>query len=145
MKEGVLAGYPMVNLKATLVDGSYHAVDSSEMAFKTAASIAYKEGLPKANPVILEPVGTAKVLVPNNYTGDVVGDLNKRRGRILGMNPIDNINTEVEAIVPASEMKKYATDLRALTNGRGVFSYEITNYEEAPAVIAQQVIAEAKK
>ncbi len=144
MKEGVLAGYPMVNLKATLMDGSYHAVDSSEMAFKTAASIAYKEGLPKANPVILEPVGTAKVLVPNNYTGDVVGDLNKRRGRILGMNPVDNINTEVEAIVPASEMKKYATDLRALTNGRGSFNYEITNYEEAPAVIAEQVIKEAK-
>ncbi len=144
MKEGVLAGYPMVNLKATLMDGSYHAVDSSEMAFKTAASIAYKEGLPKANPVILEPVGTAKVLVPNNYTGDVVGDLNKRRGRILGMNPVDNVNTEVEAIVPASEMKKYATDLRALTNGRGSFSYEITNYEEAPQVIAEQVIKEAK-
>ena len=145
MKEGVLAGYPMVNLKATLMDGSYHAVDSSEMAFKTAASIAYKEGLPKANPVILEPVGTAKVLVPNNYTGDVVGDLNKRRGRILGMNPVDNINTEIEAIVPASEMKKYATDLRALTNGRGSFDYEITNYEEAPVVIAEQVIKEAKQ
>ena len=145
MKEGVLAGYPMVNLKATLLDGSYHAVDSSEMAFKTAASIAYKEGLPKANPVILEPVGTVKVLVPNNYTGDVVGDLNKRRGRILGMNPVDNINTEVEAIVPASEMKKYATDLRALTNGRGSFNYEITNYEEAPAVIAEAVIKEAKQ
>ena len=145
MKEGVLAGYPMVNLKATLMDGSYHAVDSSEMAFKTAASIAYKEGLPKANPVILEPVGTAKVLVPNNYTGDVVGDLNKRRGRILGMNPVDNVNTEIEAIVPASEMKKYATDLRALTNGRGSFDYEITNYEEAPVVIAEQVIKEAKQ
>jgi len=145
MKEGVLAGYPMVNLKATLLDGSYHAVDSSEMAFKTAASIAYKEGLPKANPVILEPVGTAKVLVPNNYTGDVVGDLNKRRGRILGMNPVDNINTEVEAIVPASEMKKYATDLRAITNGRGSFSYEITNYEEAPQIVAEKVIKEAKQ
>ena len=144
MKEGVLAGYPMVNLKATLMDGSYHAVDSSEMAFKTAASIAYKEGLPKANPVILEPVGSAKVLVPNHYTGDVVGDLNKRRGRILGMNPVDNVNTEIEAIVPASEMKKYATDLRALTNGRGSFNYEITNYEEAPQVIAEQVIKEAK-
>ena len=145
MKEGVLAGYPMVNLKATLMDGSYHAVDSSEMAFKTAASIAYKEGLPKANPVILEPVGNAKVLVPNNYTGDVVGDLNKRRGRILGMNPVDNISTEIEAIVPASEMKKYATDLRAITNGRGSFSYEVTNYEEAPQVIAEQVIKEAKQ
>ncbi len=145
MVEGVLAGYPMVNLKATLLDGSYHAVDSSEMAFKMAASIAYKEGIPKAKPVILEPVGTAKVLVPNSYTGDVVGDLNKRRGRILGMNPLDANSTEVEAIVPASEMNKYATDLRALTNGRGSFDYEITNYEEAPQVIADKIIAEAKK
>mgnify|MGYP003309445846 CR=1 FL=1 len=115
------------------------------MAFKTAAALAYREGLPKANPVILEPVGTAKALVPNQYTGDVVGDLNKRRGRILGMNPIDSVNTEIEAIVPASEMKKYATDLRALTNGRGSFSYEVTNYEEAPQVIAEQVIKEAKE
>ncbi len=141
MTEGVLAGYPMVNLKATLLDGSYHAVDSSEMAFKTAASIAYKEGIPKAKPVILEPVGTAKVVVPNAYTGDVVGDLNKRRGRILGMNPLDAVSTEVEAIVPASEMNKYATDLRALTNGRGSFEYEITNYEEAPQIIAEKIIA----
>ena len=145
MVEGVLAGYPMVNLKATLLDGSYHAVDSSEMAFKTAASIAYKEGIPKAKPVILEPVGTAKVVVPNAYTGDVVGDLNKRRGRILGMNPIDAVSTEVEAIVPASEMNKYATDLRALTNGRGSFEYEITNYEEAPQIIADRIIAQANK
>jgi len=145
MAEGVLAGYPMVNLKATLLDGSYHAVDSSEMAFKTAASIAYKEGIPKAKPVILEPVGTAKVVVPNSYTGDVVGDLNKRRGRILGMNPLDANSTEVEAIVPASEMNKYATDLRALTNGRGSFDYEITNYEEAPQMIADKIIAESKK
>ncbi len=145
MKEGVLAGYPMVNLKATLVDGSYHSVDSSEMAFKMAAAIAYREGLPKANPVILEPVGTAKILVPNAYTGDVIGDLNKRRGRILGMNPVDNTNTEIEAIVPASEMKKYATDLRAITNGRGSFEYEVTNYEEAPQVVAEKVIAESKK
>ena len=145
MTEGVLAGYPMVNLKATLLDGSYHAVDSSEMAFKTAASIAFKEGIPKAKPVILEPVGTAKVVVPNAYTGDVVGDLNKRRGRILGMNPIDAVSTEVEAIVPASEMNKYATDLRALTNGRGSFAYEITNYEEAPQIIADKIIAESKK
>ncbi len=144
MKEGVLAGYPVVNLKATLYDGSYHAVDSSEMAFKTAASIAYKEGLSKANPVILEPVGTAKVVVPNQYTGDVVGDLNKRRGRILGMNPVEGNQTEVEAIVPASEMKRYATDLRTLTSGRGNFDYEITGYEEAPQVIADKIIAEAK-
>lgn len=145
MKEGVLAGYPMTNLKATLVDGSYHSVDSSEMAFKTAATLAYKEGLPKANPVILEPVGTVKVVAPSACTGDVVGDLNKRRGRILNMIPLDNVDTEVEAIVPAREMLKYATDLKALTNGRGSFSYEITNYEEAPQIVADAVIAEAKK
>lgn len=145
MKEGVLAGYPMVNLKATLVDGSYHPVDSSEMAFKTAAAIAYKEGLPKANPIILEPVGTVKIVVPNSYTGDVVGDLNKKRGRILGMVPVDNICTEIEAIAPAGEMRKYATDLKALTNGRGNFEYEITGYEEAPQIVAEAVIAEAKR
>ena len=145
MKEGVLAGYPVVNLKATLLDGSYHPVDSSEMAFKTAASMAFKEGLPKANPVILEPVGTAKITVPNSYTGDITGDLNKRRGRILGMTPIDNNITEIEAIVPADEMKKYATELKALTNGRGAFSYEVTNYEEAPYNIAEKVIAKAKQ
>ncbi len=145
MKEGVLAGYPMTNLKATLVDGSYHSVDSSEMAFKTAASIAYKEGLPKAHPVLLEPVGNVKVVAPNAYTGDIVGDLNKRRGRILSMTPIDHVDTEIEAIVPASEMQKYATDLKALTNGRGSFEYEITSYEEAPQIVAEAVIAQSKK
>lgn len=144
MKEGVLAGYPMTNLKATLVDGSYHSVDSSEMAFKTAATLAYREGLPKANPVILEPVGNVKVVAPNAYTGDLVGDLNKRRGRILSMTPMDQNDTEIEAVVPAAEMKKYATDLKALTNGRGSFVYEITNYEEAPQTVAEVVIAEAK-
>ena len=144
MKEGILAGYPVVNLKATLLDGSYHPVDSSEMAFKTAASMAFKEGLPKANPVILEPVGTVKVTVPNNYTGDITGDLNKRRGRILGMTPLENNATEIEAIVPADEMKKYATELKALTNGRGVFSYDVTNYEEAPYNVAEKVIANSK-
>ncbi len=145
MKEGVLAGYPMTNLKATLVDGSYHSVDSSEMAFKTAAALAYKEGLPKANPILLEPVGTVKVIAPSVCTGDVVGDLNKRRGRILNMTPVDNVDTEIEAIVPAAEMQRYATDLKALTNGRGSFEYEITNYEEAPQIVADAVIAEAKK
>jgi len=145
MKEGVLAGYPMVNLKATLLDGSYHPVDSSEMAFKTAASMAFKEGLPKANPVILEPVGTAKICVPNDYTGDITGDLNRRRGRILGMNPLENGHTEIEAIIPADEMKKYATDLKAMTNGRGSFVYDITGYEEAPHNVAQKVIEKSKQ
>lgn len=144
MQHGVLAGYPVVNLKATLLDGSYHPVDSSEMAFKTAASIAFKEGLPKAKPVILEPVGTVKATVPNSCTGDVVGDLNRRRGRILGMNPKDEKNTEVEAIVPAAEMLKYATDLRALSNGRGSFEFVRTGYEETPPNISEKIIEAAK-
>ena len=145
MKEGVLAGYPVVNLKATLLDGSYHPVDSSEMAFKTAASMAFKDGLPKANPVILEPVGTAKITVPNDCTGDITGDLNRRRGRILGMNPLDNGRTEIEAIIPADEMKKYATDLKAMSNGRGSFVYDVTGYEEAPHNVAEKVIAKSKQ
>jgi len=145
MLKGVLAGYPVVNLKATLLDGSYHPVDSSEAAFKTAAAIAYKEGLVKANPVILEPVGTLKVTVPNAYTGDITGDITKRRGRILGMNPAGASATEIEASVPASEMLKYATDLSALSNSRGTFEFTQTGYEEAPAHISAKIIEEAKK
>jgi len=145
MLKGVLAGYPVVNLKATLLDGSYHPVDSSEAAFKTAAAIAYKEGLAKANPVILEPVGTLKVTVPNAYTGDITGDITKRRGRILGMNPAGASATEIEASVPASEMLKYATDLSALSNSRGTFEFTQTGYEEAPAHISAKIIEEAKK
>ncbi len=144
MQHGVLAGYPVVNLKATLLDGSYHPVDSSEMAFKTAASIAFKEGLPKAKPIILEPVGTVKAVVPNSCAGDVVGDLNRRRGRILGMKPKDAKNTEVEAIVPAAEMLKYATDLRALSNGRGTFEFVKTGYEETPPNVSEKIIEAAK-
>ena len=145
VKCGVLAGYPVVNLKATLVDGSYHSVDSSEMAFKTAANLAYKAGLAQANPVLLEPVGRLKVKARNDYTGDIVGDINKRRGRVLGMNPMDKNITEVEAEVPVSEMAKYAIDLRALTNGRGKFSFAFDHYEEAPYNICEKVIAESKK
>ena len=145
MQKGVLAGYPVVNLKATLLDGSYHPVDSSEAAFKTAASIAYKEGLAKANPVILEPVGTLKVTVPNSYTGDVTGDLNRRRGRILGMNPIGHSTTEIEATVPASEMLKYATELCALSNSRGSFTFTQTGYEEAPPNISAKIVEAAKQ
>ena len=144
MKQGVLAGYPMVNLKATLVDGSYHAVDSSEMAFKTAASIAYKAAMEQANPVLLEPIGQLKVTVRDDYTGDIIGDINKRRGRIMGMNPLGNNITEVEAEVPMSEMTKYAIDLRALTNGRGEFSFSFVRYEDAPSDIKEKVVAEAK-
>ncbi len=145
IQNGVLAGYPVVNLKATLVDGSYHPVDSSEMAFKVAASLAYKEGLKQANPVLLEPFGKLSVTIPESSMGDIVGDVNKRRGRILGMNPIGGGKALVEAEVPMSEMNKYATDLRSMTQGRGKFSLEFERYEEAPANVAQAIIEKSKK
>ncbi len=143
--KGVLAGYPVVYLKATLVDGSYHDVDSSEMAFKIAARLAYKKGLPMASPVLLEPIAHVEVYVPDNYMGDIIGDLNKRRGRILGMNPQDNGLQQVEAEVPQSEMFKYATDLRSMTHGRGYFKLWFERYEEAPAIVANKIIEEARK
>lgn len=142
---GVLAGYPVVNLKATLLDGSYHDVDSSEMAFKIAARLAYKKGLPLATPVLLEPIANVKINIPENYMGDIIGDLNKRRGRILGMNPQDDGSQQVEAEVPQSEMFRYATDLRSMTHGRGSFTLKFERYEEAPAMVANKVIEEAKK
>ena len=143
--KGVLAGYPVVNLKATLLDGSYHPVDSSEMAFKTAASIAYKEGLKQAGPVILEPIGYLKSYVPENIMGDVIGDINKRRGRIMGMGESDvqGLNL-VEAEVPMSEMHKYATDLRAMSGGRGSFTFEFVRYERAPMEVANKIIASSR-
>ena len=143
--KGVLAGYPVVNLKATLLDGSYHPVDSSEMAFKTAASIAYKEGLKQAGPVILEPIGYLKSYVPENIMGDVIGDINKRRGRIMGMGESDKEGLNlVEAEVPMSEMHKYATDLRAMSGGRGTFTFEFVRYEQAPMDVANKIIASSK-
>ncbi len=142
---GVLAGYPVVNLKATLLDGSYHPVDSSEMAFKTAAQIAYKEGLKQANPVILEPVGYLKVYVPESIMGDVIGDINKRRGHIMGMGESEKEGLNlVEAEVPMSEMYKYSTDLRSMSQGRGIFEYEFVRYDAAPQNIADKVISEAQ-
>jgi elongation factor G len=142
---GVLAGYPVVHLKATLVDGSYHDVDSSEMAFKIAARLAYKKGLPMATPALLEPVSHVEVYIPDSYMGDIIGDLNKRRGRILGMNPMEGGLQQVVADVPSAEMFKYANDLRSMTQGRGYFSQKFDRYEEAPANVAQKVIEEAKK
>lgn len=142
---GVLAAYPVVNLKATLVDGSYHDVDSSEMAFKLAAKLAYKKGLPQASPVLLEPIDRVEVYIPDNYMGDIIGDLNKRRGRILGMNPVEGGLQQVVADVPAAEMFKYANDLRSMTQGRGSFTQRFERYEEAPSNVAQKVIEEAKK
>ncbi len=141
-QKGVLAGYPVVNLKAVLLDGSYHPVDSSEMAFKTAAAIAYKEGLKQAGPVILEPIGYLKSYVPENIMGDVIGDINKRRGRIMGMGESDKQGLNlVEAEVPMSEMHKYATDLRAMSGGRGTFTFEFVRYERAPMDVANKIIA----
>ena len=141
--KGVLAGYPVVGLKATLVDGSYHDVDSSEMAFKLAAALAYKAGLPLANPVLLEPIGLLKVFVPDSYMGDVIGDLNKRRGRVMGMNPTE-VGQQIDAEVPMAEMSSYAIDLRSMTQGRGSFELNFERYEETPANIQQKVIEETK-
>ena len=145
MLKGVLAGYPMVGIKAILVDGSYHPVDSSEMAFKMAASIAFKEGISKANPVLMEPVGTLTVLVPDEYLGDVIGDINKRRGRIIGMNPTENKLQEVTGEVPISEMTDFSTAMRSITQGTATFTLEFARYEDVPANIASKVIAEAEK
>lgn len=145
-QHGVLAGYPVVNLKATLLDGSYHPVDSSEMAFKTAAGIAYREGLKKANPVLLEPIGYLKVYIPESIMGDIIGDINKRRGQIMGMGESDREGLNmVEAEVPMSEMFKYATDLRSMSQGRGSFTFEFSRYQPAPQNVADAVIAKAQK
>lgn len=144
VQKGVLAGYPVVGLKATLVDGSYHPVDSSEMAFKTAASIAYKEGLPQAAPVLLEPIGTLKVTIPEDNMGDVIGDINKRRGRVIGMTPLTNKLQEVVAEVPLSEMSDFSTAMRSITQGRAEFTLDFERYEELPQQLAAKVIAEAK-
>ncbi len=143
-QKGVLAGFPVVGVKATLVDGSYHPVDSSEMAFKTAASLAYKEGMAQASPAILEPIGVLKAYVPGDNTGDVMGDATKRRGRVLGMNPAEDDLTCVEAEVPMAEMGDYAVMLRSLTQGRGHFTLDFERYEQAPEAVAQKVVAEYK-
>ncbi|MBQ7827281.1 MAG: elongation factor G [Clostridia bacterium] len=147
MQKGVLAGYPVVNLAADLYDGSYHDVDSNEISFKLAARLAYKEGLPKANPVLLEPVGMLYVTVPDALVGDVIGDLNKRRGHVLGMNPAEGKSgyTTIEADAPKSEMGDYVIALRAMSQGRGRFTFRVERYEEVPANIAQKVIAAAEK
>jgi elongation factor G len=144
IQKGVLAGYPMVYLKATLVDGSYHPVDSSEMAFKTAAQLAYKEGIPQANPVILEPIGYLKVSIPDSNMGDIMSDLSKRRGSPMGMSVDADGMQVVEAEVPMGEMSSYAIDLRSMTQGRGSFEFEFVRYEEAPANVQQKIIEEAK-
>ena len=143
MQKGVLAGYPVVKLAANLYDGSYHDVDSNEISFKLAAAIAYREGLPKASPVILEPVGSLKVYVPDNYVGDVMGDLNKRRGRVMGIEPADDGTQVVLAEVPYAEMSDYVIALRASTQGRGRFDFDFIRYDEVPASLTDKIIAEA--
>ena len=142
--KGVLAGYPVVFLKATLVDGSYHDVDSSEMAFKTAAGLAYKAGLPQASPVILEPIGYLKVTIPDSNMGDIMSDLSKRRGSPMGMNAAGDGQQIVEAEVPMAEMSSYAIDLRSMTQGRGSFTCDFVRYEEAPAAVQQKIISDTK-
>jgi len=144
IQRGVLAGYPLVFLKATLVDGSYHSVDSNELAFKLAAQLAFKEGIPQANPVILEPIGLLSVTIPDTYMGDIMSDLSKRRGSPMGM----NLNAEgmqvVEAEVPMGEMSSYAIDLRSMTQGRGSFTMKFERYQEAPGPIQEKIIEESK-
>ena len=146
MERGVLAGYPVVNLCADLYDGSYHPVDSNEISFKLAARLAYKEALPKAKPILLEPVGTLLVTVPDDMVGDVIGDVTKRRGRVLGMNPTEGKAgyTTLEADVPKAEMSDYVIALRASSQGRGRFDFTVKSYEEVPAAVAQKIIADHK-
>ena len=144
IQKGPLAGYPVVGLSAVLYDGSYHPVDSSEMAFKTAAALAYKADMPQANPVLLEPIGHLKATVPDSNMGDVMGEVNKRRGRVLGMEPAGEGRQTVEADVPMAEMHDFTTFIRQCTQGRGSFTFGFERYEEAPANVAQKVIEEAK-
>jgi elongation factor G len=146
VQKGPLAAYPVVGVKATLYDGSYHPVDSSEMAFKMATILAFKKGFMESSPVLLEPIVSMKVTVPDKFTGDVMGDLNKRRGRVLGLNPDHEGNTIIEADVPMLEIYGYSTDLRSMTGGCGDFSYEFARYEQAPAdVQAKEIEARASK
>jgi elongation factor G len=141
LESGVLAGYPLVDLKATLVDGNYHEVDSSEMAFKIAGSMALKEAVSKASPVLMEPVMDIEVVNPEEFTGDVVGNLSSRRGNIDGMEPRGTGTQAIRAHVPLAEMFGYATDLRSMTQGRGTFTMEFDFYDEVPEALAKQILS----
>ena len=142
VKKGPMAAYPVIGIKAVLYDGSYHSVDSSEMAFKVAAKSAFKKGFMEASPVLLEPIANLKVVIPEEYTGDIMGDLNKRRGRVMGMNPVGNGYQEIVADIPFLELYGYNTQLRSITSGSGTFSYEFSRYEQAPDEIASREIEE---
>ena len=144
LEKGILAGYPVVNVKATLYDGSYHPVDSNEMAFKIAASLAFKKGMEQAHPVLLEPIMKVEVRIPESYMGDVMGDLNKRRGKVLGMEMLEDGTQLVIGEAPHSELFEYAIDLRSMTQARGDFTMEFDRYEEVPANIAEKIIEESK-
>ena len=145
VQKGVLAGYPLVGLKATLYDGSYHPVDSNDMAFQTAARLAYQDGIPKAKPTILEPIGQLFVTIPDEYQGAIIGDINsKRRGTMMGSMPAEDGMTTIEAEVPMAEMSTYTIDLRSMTQGSGSFTCKFVRYEEAPGNVQQKVIEEAK-
>ena len=144
MEKGVLAGYPMVGIKATLYDGSYHPVDSSEMSFKMAASLAFKEGVSKAGPILLEPIMTVKVTCNDDAMGDVIGDINKRRGRVLGMTPSGDGMQEILSEIPQAEMATFSTAMRQITQGRGSFESEFARYERCPEHIAQKIISESE-
>ena len=144
MAEGIMAGYPVVDVKVTLYDGSYHPVDSSEMAFKIAASMAFKKGFMDAKPILLEPIMNVEIRVPEEFMGDIIGDMNKKRGRILGMEPEGKVQV-IRAQAPQAEMFRYAIDLRSMTQGRGSFTLEFDHYEEVPAQIAEKIIEEANK
>jgi elongation factor G len=145
MLRGPLAGYPVINVRATLYDGKYHDVDSSEMAFKIAGSLAFKEGIVKCNPVLLEPIMSVEVVVPESYMGDVIGDLNSKRARVLGMEPIGGGQTRVLAQAPLAEMTHYATALRSITQGRGAFTMTLLDYEQVPPHEAQKIVDARKK
>jgi elongation factor G len=144
MLEGVLAGYPVVDVRVSLFDGSFHTVDSSEMAFKIAGSMGFKKGVEQCNPTLLEPIVNIDIEIPDEYMGDVIGDLNSRRGRVIGMEPKGH-NQIIKGQVPLAEILRYAPDLRSITSGRGTFTYSHSHYEEVPPMIADKVIAAARK
>ena len=142
-QEGVLAGYPVVDVKATVYDGSFHPVDSSDICFKIAGAQALKKGLVQGQPILLEPIMNIKVTVPEDFTGDIIGDLNAKRARVLGMNPEDGMNV-IEAQAPLAEILRYAIDLKSITQGRGSYTTEFSHYEETPPQITQKIIAEGQ-
>ena len=145
LAEGIIAGYPVVNVSVNLYDGSYHPVDSSEAAFKMATAIAIKKGVLMAEPILLEPIDEITVLVPTEYMGDIIGKLNSKRGKVLGMDPKGKGQTEIKALIPASELYKYATDLRSQTQGRGSYSLKFSHYDPMPENLAKKIIDENKK